>query len=126
MMAKKQIQTTELVEVNGEIVKVTRLYDSVNGHLQERLDNQQGETLSVTNSRPNGFGIFGSVKAWMDYREATKEQRKKNAYENLRIAETQQEIREAQNAVDAIEWSENLKPDGWDGDCPIYGGIGWC
>ena len=104
---KKQIVTTELVEIDGEIVTVKRHYDS-NGYLQERLDNSAGETLSMTNSRMNGFGIFGSVAKWLGYREATKEQREKDAYENLRIAETSQEIREAKDTIAVIEWGKEF------------------
>ena len=104
---KKKIQTTELVEVDGKIITVTRHYDA-NGCLQENLSDSKGRSLAATNARSNGFGIFGSVATWLSYRKATKEKREKDAYENLRIAETPQETVEAKEMVEVTEWGKQM------------------
>lgn len=121
---KKRLDTTELVEVNGEIVSVHRTFDAKGDLMQERLENRKGESLAVTNIGWNSIRLFGSVIAWLGYRKATKAQRAKLALDNLSLAETPAELAEAQEAVALSEWDP--QPDGWDGDCPIYGGIGWC
>lgn len=121
---KKQLDTTELVEVNGEIVSVHRTFDVKGDVAQERLDDMHGDTLAVAGVQGMGFHVFGSVRAWMGYRAVTKEQRAQLALDNLSLAETPAELAEAREDVALSGWDP--QPDGWDGDCPIYGGIGWC
>jgi len=126
---KKQIVEIELVEVDGEILTVRRGYDK-SGYLQTKLEKSTGEMIAQTNSRLNAFGIFGSVAKWVAFHMATKEQRKKDALENMTLAETPQEIREAKDTLAVIAWGE-----AFDKECdqcrdvdgvPILGGIGWC
>lgn len=104
---KKKIVTTEMVEIDGEIVTVHRYYDAY-GHLQEILEDSNGKTLSATDSHESSFGILGSVAKWLSYREATKERREEDAYENLHLAETEQEIREAEDEIATIEWGKEF------------------